>query len=156
MAGPRPAEDIDFADRLRGGLTGSRDNEGIDPGALQRDNLGIDRGLRDLVRNFLDEHSGTLVAKRVAYAREEGLAQLIVLVEDADLRIGFRGEDVLGVDAPLGAGGRVETDRPGEMVGIIDLVGAGGDKKLRRLVRVEISSDGQIGETAKILKGEGD
>jgi hypothetical protein len=62
---------------------------------------------------------------------------LIVLVEDADLGVGLRSEDVLGVDAPLGAGGRVEADRPGKILGIVELVGAGGDKQLRRLVLVE-------------------
>ena len=97
-----------------------------------------------------------LVAKRGAHAREEGLAQLIVLVEDADLRIGLRGEDVLGVDAPLGAGGRVEADRPGEILGIVKLIGTGRDKQLRCLVLVEIGPNRQIGEAAKALKGERD
>ena len=35
----RPADVIDFADGLRGGLVGCRDNERINAGALQRDDL---------------------------------------------------------------------------------------------------------------------
>ena len=74
-----------------------------------------------------------LDAESFAHARQEGLAQLIVLIEDADLRIWLRREDVLGVDAPLGAGGGVEADRPGKMLGIVELVGAGGAKQLQAL-----------------------
>ena len=35
-------------------------------------------GVRDLVRNFLDQHSSMLGAKCAAHARQEGLPQLIV------------------------------------------------------------------------------
>jgi hypothetical protein len=55
-----PADVIDFADGLRCGFRGCRDYQRIDAGSLQRDNLGIDRGVRDLLRNFLDERPGVL------------------------------------------------------------------------------------------------
>jgi hypothetical protein len=42
------------------------------------------------------------------------------------------------------------------MLGIVDLVRAGGAKQLRHLVLVEIRSDRQIGEAAKGLKDERD
>src|SRR6202020_2411539 len=56
----RPAEVIDFTDGLRGWFRGRRDNERVDAGALQRDNLGIDRGLRGLIRSFLEKRCGVM------------------------------------------------------------------------------------------------
>ena len=69
-----PAEVIDLTDSLRGWFRGCRDDERVDACTLQRHNLGIDRGLGDFIRSFLDKRSGVLSAKHVAHARQEGLA----------------------------------------------------------------------------------
>ena len=107
------------------------------------DDLRIDGRLGGLVGGLLDQHAGMVGAEPVLQPDQIVLAEVVVLVEHADLRVGLGRQDVLGVDARLGLVVRVEAHRPGKMLGIGEHAGAGGDEQLRHLVVVEILPDRQ-------------
>src|SRR6202035_3920562 len=81
-------------------------------------------------------------------------AEIVVLVEYADLGVRILLENVLAVDTALDEVVGVEAQRPREVFRIGEFCGAGGGEQLRDLLRVEVLLDRRVGGGADDLEGK--
>ena len=136
-----PVEFGDLLDRLRGEFRRADIDEDVGVGGLDRHHLGIHRRHADLVGHAGDDHAVIFVAQHVLQPEDVVLAEIVVLVEHAELGVGVMLQDVGGVDARFGPVVRLPADGPGEMLGIAPARGAGGDEQLRHLHGVHVFLD---------------
>ena len=76
---------------------------------------------------------------------EEIAAEIVVLVEDADLGVRLHADDMLGEDARFGRIERQARHGPFEVLRIVPFRRAGIEQKLRHALRVEIFMHGGLG-----------
>src|SRR6185437_9197747 len=112
------------------------------------DDLRIDGRVGRLVGRLDSNHLG-LVAQPVLYALQVILAEIVVLVEHADLAVGLGLQDVGGIDVPFALVVRLPADRPGVVFGVVPFGGAGRDEQLRHLLLVHVVPDGAVGRGAE-------
>ncbi len=108
---------------------------------LDRHHLGVDGRHRDLVGDAGDHHAVVFVAQHVLQAENIVLAEIVVLIEQADPGVGIVLQDVGRIDARLRPVVRLPADGPGEVLGIAPARGAGGDEQLRHLHGVHVFLD---------------
>ena len=96
-----PAELGDLLDRLGGLLRRGGAEEQIGAAVLDLEDLGIDGRLGQFVGNFRHDHLRGLVAEAGLQAVEIILAEVVVLIEHADLGVRMLLQNVLAVDAAL-------------------------------------------------------
>ena len=106
------------------------------------------------VGGFGHHHARGLVAETGLDAVEVVLAEVVVLIEHADLGVRVVLDDVLAVDAALDEVVRVEAHRPREVLGIGEPRRAGRCEQLRHFLAVEIFLHGGVHRRADDLEGE--
>jgi hypothetical protein len=80
-------------------------------------------------------------AEAVLHTVQIVLAQIIVLIQHRDLRIGSGAEDMFREDVSFGPVAWIEGDRPGIVPRICEHAEAAGDEHLRNLVVIEVGTD---------------
>ena len=150
--GRPPTEIIDLADGERGEFWNSRRQQNVGAAGLQRRDLGVDGRIRGFVRLRSDDHLAGFVAEPCAHTVDVILAEIVVLIEHGDLRVRQIVEDVTGEDARFRAVTWLPAHGPRIAFGIVPLVGAGADEKLRHFVVVEVAANRQIRRRAERLE----
>ena len=141
-----PADLADLADRLRREFWRCRHQHDFCACGLELQDLRIDRRRRGLVSRARD--NGLAAAEPFLQRLQIVLAEIVVLVEHADLRVGMARLDVLRVGDRLVAIGRLPADGPRKVLGIVPLRGARAQEELRHLAVVEIFVHGAVGRRA--------
>ena len=113
-------------------------DEHVGAGALQLDDMGIDRGLAGLVALLGDQNAGRLVAEHFLQAGHVVLAEIVIGIEHRDFCIRPCLQNILREDSRLDAVARLKTHGPGKILRIVPLAGAGGKEQLRDFLRVVI------------------
>ena len=149
-----PAELVILLDRLRRLLGRRGAEEQVGAGIPQLEDLRIDGRVGDLVGGFRHDHGRGLVAEAGLQPIQVILAEVVVLVEHADLGIRILLQNVLAVDAALDEVVRIVSHRPGEVLGIGEPRRAGGGVKLRHLLGVEVFLHGGVRRCADDLEGQ--
>ena len=149
-----PVELVDLLDRLRRLLRRRRREEQVRAGILDLEDLQIDGRVGDFVGGFRHDHLRRLVAEAGLDAVQVVLAEVVVLIEDADLGVRMFFQDVLAVDASLDEVVGVEAHRPGKILRIGELRRAGRGEQLRHLLGVEIFLHRRVRGRAEELEGE--
>ena len=140
-----PAEFGHLADRLRRRLAGRDVVENIRARFREIDELRIDRRLGQIV-GLLHDHLGGAagIGQHLLEGAEEIAAEIVVLVEDADLGVRLHADDMLGEDARFGRIQRQARHGPFEVLRIVPFRRAGVEQQLRHALRVEIFVHGGL------------
>ena len=150
-----PGQVMHLADRLSRHLRQCRDDQNVVSGRLQRRQLTIDCRIRRLIRRDGD-HLVELIAENVLHAQEVILTEIVVLIEQRDFGVRFLFQNVFRVNLRLGAITGLPSDRPGIVLVIAPLIGAGGQKQMRHFLLVHIAHDRAVGGRAQGGEAEGD
>ena len=152
-----PADIRHFADRHGGEFRGVGIVEHIRAGGLQLQDLRVDRRVRHLIRQRLDHHLVELIAQAVLQAVDVVAAQIVVLIQDADLRVGLMRQDVFGIHLSLQPVARLKRDAPGVVLGIGDEHRrAGAQPDIGHFLLVDIFADRGIRRSTDGLEQDGD
>src|SRR6516164_10219841 len=96
-----PVELGQLPDGLRRKFRGGDIDEDIGVGGSDGHDLGIDGGVGDLVGNAGNDYALVFVAQHVFQAENIVLAEVVVLIEQAQLGVRIMLQDVGRVDTPL-------------------------------------------------------
>jgi hypothetical protein len=102
-----------------------------------------------LVADGLDDDLVPVVAQDVAHADRVVLTEVVVLIDDRELRVLHVRQYVLGVDLRLGAVARLEAHRPRILLNVGPFAGAGADEQVRYLLAVQVLRDCRIARRAE-------
>ena len=117
--------------------------------------LTIWESIGHLVRLLHDHQLLGRVPEPVQQPLAVVLAVIVVLVEDADLRVGDVLQDVLRVDPALGLVVRLPAHRPRVVLRIVPLGRAGGHEEMGHLLLVHVLVDGAVRRRAERLEQRG-
>ena len=143
-------------DRLRGEFRGRNVDEDVGAGALELDDVGIDRGLAGLVALLGDQDARSLLAEHILQPGDVILAEIVVGVEHHDLGVGLCLQDVFCEDPGFDAVAGLKAHGPGKALRIVPLAGAGGDEQLRDLLGVVIFLHGVLGRRPQRVEHQED
>ena len=101
--------------------------------------VGSDRG-----KALGGDDACRLGAEPVVQAGQQFLAEIVILVEHADLRFGIDGQDLLAEEGALRAQRRLKADGPGKFLRVGELLGARGNEQLRHLFGIQIGAGGEV------------
>lgn len=118
--------------------------------------MSVDRRLRRLVAFFSHDQLRCLVAEHILDAGKVVFAEIVVGIEDRDLRVRLLLQNVFCEDPRLDPVARLEAHGPGEVVRIVPLAGAGGEEELRHLLGVVIFLHGGLGRRAERVEHQED
>ena len=115
------------------------------PAAFISNDLRVDGRVGGLVGRLDLDHRGRLVAEPVDQPLQIVLAEIVVLIEHADLGVGLVLQDVGRVDAALRLVADEKAHGPGMALRVVPLGGAGGREQLRHLLLVHVVPDRAVG-----------
>ena len=140
-----PAELGHLADRLRRRLAGGDVVENVRARFREIDELRIDRRIGQII-GLLHDHLGGAagIRQNLLERAEEVAAEIVVLVEDADLGVRLHGHDVLGENARFGRIQRQPRHGPFVVLRIVPFRRAGVEQQLRHALRIEIFMHGGL------------
>ena len=140
-----PAELGHLADRLRRRLAGGDVVENVRARLREIDELRIDRRIGQIV-GLLHDHLGGAagIRQHLLEGPEEIAAEIVVLVEDADLRIRLHAHDVLGENPRFGRIQRQARHGPFVVLRIVPFRRAGVEQQLRHALGIEIFVHGGL------------
>ena len=147
-----PIELVQLLDRLRGLLGGGGGEQQVGAGRFQLQDLRVDGRVGDLVGRLGDDHRPGLVAEPGLDAVEIVLAEIVVLIEHADLGGGMLLQNVLPVDAALGEVVGIVSHGPGEVLRIGEFGCAGRGEQLRHFFGVQVFLNRGVGRRADDLE----
>ena len=153
MNGP-PAEFRRLPDRLGGEFRGCHVDQDIDSRRLHEQHLRVDGRISNIVCCFTNQHLALPCAKGFLQARKIVLAGLIVLVEQADLRVRMVVQDVACIDADLGSQVWCEPHGPWMVDRILEPHCAPADEELRDLAVIEVFLNRDVGRAPDRLEYE--
>ena len=119
------------------------------PAAFRSTICEVDGRVGGLVGLLGLDHRRRLVAEPVLEPLQIVLAEIVVLIEHADLAVGLVLQDVGGIDAPFRSGSWLPAHRPGMALGVVPFGGAGASEQLRHLLLVHVVPDRAVGRRAE-------
>ena len=144
-----PFQFAELLDRLRGEFRRRDVDEDVGVGGLDLHHLRIHRRRGCLVGRFDHDQLAGLIAQPLAQPDHVILAEIVVLIHDADGLAGIILQDVGGVDARLDLIARLPADRPRKALRVVPLGGAAGDENLRHFLGVHVFLDRGIAGRAE-------
>src|SRR5215470_7737784 len=112
---------------------------------LHLNDLRVDGRVGSLVGRLDLDQSGRLIGEPVHQPLEIVLAEIVVLIEYADLGIGLVLQNIAGVNAALCLVADEKAHGPGMALGVVPLSGAGAEEQLRHSILIHVVPDRAVG-----------